>query len=60
AEITKAEIDKEARIGIEHYGSAKVIDGAIIQLNEESEILAKKMKVIRDLYDKLRDPLLKK
>ncbi|MCI16403.1 hypothetical protein A2U01_0037545, partial [Trifolium medium] len=60
AEISQDEINKEARNGIEHYSSAKVIDGAIIRINEDSEILVKKMKVTRDLYDKLRDPLLKK
>ncbi|MCI54237.1 hypothetical protein A2U01_0075486, partial [Trifolium medium] len=60
SQITKDEIDKEARIGIKNYASAKVIDGAIIKLNEENEVLVKKMKVTKDLYDKLRDPLLKK
>ncbi|MCI00743.1 hypothetical protein A2U01_0021765 [Trifolium medium] len=59
-QITKDEIDKEARIGIEHYASAKVIDGAINQLNEENDVLVKKMKVTKEFYDKLRAPLLKK
>ncbi|MCI47089.1 hypothetical protein A2U01_0068330, partial [Trifolium medium] len=32
-EISQEEIDKEARDGIEHYSSAKVMDDAIIRLN---------------------------
>ncbi|MCI21704.1 hypothetical protein A2U01_0042873 [Trifolium medium] len=59
-EISQEEINKEARDGIEHYSSAKVMDDAIIRLNEENEVLAEKMNVTRELYDKLRTPLLKK
>ncbi|MCI79056.1 hypothetical protein A2U01_0100327, partial [Trifolium medium] len=34
-EISQEEINKEARDGIEHYSNAKVMDDAIIRLNEE-------------------------
>ncbi|MCI85288.1 hypothetical protein A2U01_0106567, partial [Trifolium medium] len=60
AEISQEEINKEARDGIEHFSSAKVMDEAIIRLNEDNEVLAEKMKVIKELYNKLRTPLLKK
>ncbi|MCI35631.1 hypothetical protein A2U01_0056852, partial [Trifolium medium] len=60
AEISQEEINKEARDGIEHFSSAKVMDEAIIRLNEENEVLAEKMKVTKELYHKLRTPLLKK
>ncbi|MCI44066.1 hypothetical protein A2U01_0065305, partial [Trifolium medium] len=60
AEISQEEINKEARDGIKHFSSAKVMDEAIIRLNEDNEVLAEKMKVTKELYNKLRAPLLKK
>ncbi|MCI53991.1 hypothetical protein A2U01_0075238, partial [Trifolium medium] len=60
AQITKDEIDKEVHRGIEHYNSAKVIDGAINQLNDENVVLVTKMKLTKELYNKLKAPFLKK
>ncbi|MCI39080.1 hypothetical protein A2U01_0060309, partial [Trifolium medium] len=39
AEISQEAINKEARDGIKHFSSAKVIDEAIIRLNEDNEVL---------------------
>ncbi|MCH98631.1 hypothetical protein A2U01_0019636, partial [Trifolium medium] len=44
AEISQVAINKETRDSIEHFSSAKVIDEAIIRLNEDNEVLAEKMK----------------
>ncbi|MCI78971.1 hypothetical protein A2U01_0100242, partial [Trifolium medium] len=45
--------------GIEHFSGGKVMEDVITRLNERSEYLAKKMKITKSLYDKLRAPLLK-
>ncbi|MCI53474.1 hypothetical protein A2U01_0074721, partial [Trifolium medium] len=60
AQITKDEIDKEANQGIEHYSMSKVFDGVINQLKDENAVLATKMKLTKEVYHKLKAPLLKK
>ncbi|MCI59580.1 hypothetical protein A2U01_0080835, partial [Trifolium medium] len=54
AQITKAEIDKEANRGIKYFSSAHVIDKEIKSLNDENDVLDTKMAHSKELYNKLK------